>query len=479
MTLVMASYPPFPIRAVSAAALTFALLAAPASAQTNVKEDSVIQQPDRVTDDAPTLVNEAEQALPDWSKANARALLSFIQSADKEGLFSKDYSPATLQAAIDGTDQQLLNQVATDAYLLLATHLRDGRTPNAARRQWFMTDKDGENLPLLPMLRDGLRANDLPATLARFNPAHADFAVLRAALPKAKTKADADAIRVNMERWRWMPQQLGSRYVVSNVPEYLTRVIHENTLIATHKAVVGKPSTATPQLNPMATGIIVNPDWKLPRSIVNEGIGQTIATNPARARAQGYTWTGSGKNLWVTQKPGPNNALGVMKMEMLNEHAIYLHDTPSKGAFNAAERAFSHGCIRTERALHFSGLMSILFAGKTAEEFGAAIASGETTRFGFEEPFPVYVAYWTVVPDGKGGVKKLNDLYDRDTPVVASFAKDGRKAATVVTASAPAAAGAASTPAPAKAAPAPAPANPAPAAPEKPKATAPTVSGIY
>lgn len=487
MTLVMTSSPPFSIRAVSAAALSFALLAAPASAQTNVKEDSVVLQPDRVTDDAPTMVNEAEQALPDWSKANARALLAFIQDVGKEGLFTKDYSPATLQAAIDGNDQHLLNQVATDAYLLLATHLRDGRTPNAARRQWFMTDKDAENLPLLPMLRDALTAGNLPATLARFNPAHADFAVLRAALPKAKTKADADAIRVNMERWRWMPQQLGSRYVVSNVPEYLTRVIHEDTLIATHKAVVGKPSTATPQLNPLATGIIVNPDWKLPRSIVNEGIGHTIATNPARARAQGYTWTGSGKNLWVTQKPGPNNALGVMKMEMLNEHAIYLHDTPSKGAFNAAERAFSHGCIRTERALHFSGLMSILFAGKTAEEFGAAIASGETTRFRFEEPFPVYVAYWTVVPDGKGGVKKLNDLYERDAPVVASFAKDGRKAATVLTATAPATAAtpAASTsakPAAKPAAPA-ATAPSAPAAPEKaadkPKVTAPTVSGIY
>src|SRR3546814_21187565 len=109
----------------------------------------------------------------------------------------------------------------------------------------------------------------------------------------------------------------------------------------------------------MATGIIVNPTWTLPRSIINEGIGATIANNPASARRQGYTWTGSGKNLSVVQKAGPGNALGVMKMEMLNEHAIYLHDTPSKGAFNAAARAFSHGCIRTERALHFSGPMEI------------------------------------------------------------------------------------------------------------------------
>jgi murein L,D-transpeptidase YcbB/YkuD len=121
-----------------------------------------------------------------------------------------------------------------------------------------------------------------------------------------------------------------------------------------------------------------------------------------------------------------------MKMEMLNPHAIYLHDTPSKGAFAAAARAFSHGCIRTERALHFSGLMAVYFAGKSPEEFGEAIASGKTTKFSFDDPFPVYVAYWTVVPGAKGGVTKLADIYGRDAPVVASFAKPGRAAAVVI-----------------------------------------------
>jgi murein L,D-transpeptidase YcbB/YkuD len=473
MARAMASFPPFSFRTASVALLPLALASAPAFAQTAVKEDSVVLQPDKVVDEAPTVASEADVQIPDWSKANARALLTFIQGVSKEGLFSKDYRPEELGAAIEGSDQALLNERATASYLLLATHLRDGRTPNAARKQWFMTDKDGENLPLLPLLITALETGTMAQTLAGFNPSHADFAVLKAALGKAKTKAEADAIRVNMERWRWMPQELGSRYVVSNVPEYLTRVIHENVLIATHKAVVGKPETATPQLNPMATGIIVNPDWKLPRSIANEGIAQTIATNPARARAQGYTWTGSGKNLWVTQKPGPNNALGVMKMVMLNEHAIYLHDTPSKGAFNAAERA-----------LHFSGLMSVLFAGKSPEEFGAAIASGNTTQFNFAEPFPVYVAYWTVVPDGKGGVKKLKDLYERDAPVIASFAKEGRKASTVLAATPPAA----TTATPAAAAPAvkaPAvtpkatPATPATPAAGKPQTNSPTISGIY
>ena len=76
--------------------------------------------------------------------------------------------------------------------------------------------------------------------------------------------------------------------------------------------------------------------------------------------------------------------------------------------------------------------MAVMFAGKSPEEFGEAIASGKTTRFGFDEPFPVYVAYWTMVPDGRGGVKKLADLYGRDAPVVASFAKPGRPTATII-----------------------------------------------
>jgi len=428
---------PFSARPAAALFLPLSLLAAPALAQTNVKEDSVVLQPDKVKDDAPVVETAAEANLPSWSKQNAEALLSVIEGVGAEGLFAKDYSPDTLASAIMGEDQARLDRIATDTFLLLATHLRDGRTPNAARKQWFMVDSDGDSEPLLSLLSTTLRAGSIPETLAALDPLHPDFAVLKASLARAKA-ADANAIRVNMERWRWMPRTLGERYVVSNVPEYLTRVVHGGTIIATHKAVVGKAATPTPQLNPMATGIIVNPTWTLPRSIINEGIGATIANNPARARAQGYTWTGSGKTLSVVQKAGPGNALGVMKMEMLNPHAIYLHDTPSKGAFAAAARAFSHGCIRTERALHFSGLMAVMFAGKSPEEFGEAIASGETTRFGFDNPFPVYVAYWTVVPDGNGGVKKLADIYGRDAPVVASFAKPGRPTATIIAPTPPA-----------------------------------------
>jgi len=450
--------------------LPLALAGAPTLAQTaptDVKEDSVILQPDKVADDAPVVETLAEANLPSWSEDNARALLTFIQNVGEEGLFPQDYNPQGLQAAIASGNQVELDKVATDAFLLLATHLRDGRTPNAARKQWFMDDTDSDSTPLIPLLDYALTANDVAMTLTGLDPVHPNFALLKAALATAKTPADENIIRVNMERWRWMPRDLGDGYVVTNVPEYLTRVVRNGTVIATHKAVVGKPSTPTPQLNPMATGVIINPTWTLPRSIIAEGIGATIANNPASARRQGYTWTGSGKTLSVVQQPGPGNALGVMKLEMLNPHAIYLHDTPSKNAFNAEKRAFSHGCIRTEKALHFSGLMAVMFAGATPEEFGEVVASGKTTRFEFEQPFPVYVAYWTAIPDDKGGVKKLADLYGRDAPVVESFAEKGRPTAVLI------------SPTPPPVVPTTTTAVQPPAAPGRPSAEALGTSGIY
>src|SRR3546814_6628116 len=108
-----------------------------------------------------------------------------------------------------------------------------------------MCDTDCDCTPLSPGLDYALHSNDVAMTLAGRDPVHPNFALLKAALATAKTPADENIIRVNMERWRWMPRDLGDGYVVTNVPEYLTRVVRNGTVIATHKAVVGKPSTPT------------------------------------------------------------------------------------------------------------------------------------------------------------------------------------------------------------------------------------------
>src|SRR3546814_18142145 len=100
-----------------------------------------------------------------------------------------------------------LGKVATDAFLLLAAQLRDGRTPNAARKQWFMTDSDSDSTPLIPLLDYALTANDVTMTLTGLDPVDPTFDLLKSALAAAKTPAEANAIRVNLERWRWLDRK--------------------------------------------------------------------------------------------------------------------------------------------------------------------------------------------------------------------------------------------------------------------------------
>src|SRR3546814_11301213 len=102
-----------------------------------------------------------------------------------------------------------LGKVATDAFLLLAAQLRDGRTPNAARKQWFMSDSDSDSTPLIPLLDYALTANDVPMTLTGLDPVHPTFALLKSAPAAAKTPAERNATRLHMERWRWLPRDPG------------------------------------------------------------------------------------------------------------------------------------------------------------------------------------------------------------------------------------------------------------------------------
>lgn len=124
----------------------------------------------------------------------------------------------------------------------------------------------------------------------------------------------------------------------------------------------------------------------------------------------------------MVQQPGPNNALGFMKLDMPNEHAIFLHDTPSRGLFASTQRALSHGCVRTERAIELGMTMAILGAGITAEDGVKIASSGQYTRVPMTKTFPVYITYFTMASDISGKMGRFNDLYGRDAPVLASFA---------------------------------------------------------
>lgn len=366
------------------------------------------------------------EPLMHWPARDASALLSVIEDIASEGLIPADYRPDALRAAIAAGEGDELDSIASKAFSWLVEDLRDGRTPMTARVQWFAVDPDQDRMPTAELMARALTGHDVAGVLASLAPTHPDYAALKAELaatPAAQAERRA-LIRANMDRWRWLARDLGDVYLLTNVPEFQLRLIVKDRIIRTYRTVVGKPGrTATPQLAETVSAVVFNPTWTVPQSIVQgEGLGRRVLANPGWARAQGYraTRAADGKT-YVVQRPGPNNALGLMKIDMPNPHAIYLHDTPSKQYFDHDVRAYSHGCIRTERAVELGMTMAILGAQMPADEAATISRSGEYTKVEMTRTFPVYITYFTMARDIDGKFRKFGDIYGRDKPVLDSF----------------------------------------------------------
>jgi len=363
-----------------------------------------------------------------WTLEDAAALLDVIKGIGAEGLIAADYQPDALRAAIAAGAGPQLDEQASRSFDWLAEDLRDGRTPMPARVQWFAVDPDQDTMPTEALLAKATGSHDVAGTLAGLNPTYPDYAVLKdalAATPRADVKR-RDAIRINMDRWRWLPRDLGIIYLLANVPEYQLRLGVNGKNIRTYKVIVGKPGrTATPQLAEKVQAVVFNPTWTVPQSIVKgEGLGEKLLRSPALAARQNYKVTKSEDGtINVVQQPGNNNSLGRMKIDMPNEHAIYLHDTPGKSLFNATVRAFSHGCLRTENALALGMTMAIVSDSLTPDEAIAAYNSLKYKRVIMKKTFPVYITYVTMGVDVNGQLSTYADIYDRDAPVLDAFHK--------------------------------------------------------
>jgi murein L,D-transpeptidase YcbB/YkuD len=379
----------------------------------------------------PVVQGSAQVAVPlvqTWTVGQAARLVALIEGIGAEGLDPKDYDLDPLKVSLAAGPSKELNELASQSFVWLVEDLRDGRTPMDAREQWFVVDPDRDLFPAAAVLAEALASDDIAGTLTKLSPTHPDYARLRAEL--AKTPASAAAkrklIRANMDRWRWLQRDLGSQYLITNVPEFQLRLTVKNRIISTYRTIVGKPGrTATPQLAEVVEGVVFNPTWTVPQSIVKgEGLGARALGNPAWAKRNGYVATrGANGYITVVQQPGPGNSLGQMKLEMPNAHAIFFHDTPSRHLFASEFRALSHGCVRTERALELAMTMAILGKGATKEEAVAISTSGKYTKVALTKQWPAYITYFTMASDINGEMATFNDIYGRDKPVLASLDK--------------------------------------------------------
>lgn len=215
-------------------------------------------------------------------------------------------------------------------------------------------------------------------------------------------------IVAQMERWRWLPSDLGENHIIVNLPEFRLRVMRGSRLAHEARVIVGKPETATPIFSHKMDHVVVNPSWFVPPSILKKEFLPKLATDPGYAERRGYVVTRRGNAISVRQPPGERNALGWIKFLFPNDHAVYLHDTPNRSLFSAAKRTFSHGCVRVENP--FALADQVLGPEWTSERLKRLIGSGERT-IKLPQPLPIHLVYETFVVDANGTVTTHDDIY--------------------------------------------------------------------
>ncbi len=251
-------------------------------------------------------------------------------------------------------------------------------------------------------------------------------------------------IKTNMERWRWLPHDLGQRYILVNIADFSLKVIDNSQEVLEARVVVGKPHRSTPVFSDSVEYLVFNPYWYLPETIIVEDVAPNMIANPDYLARKGIKvfaaasneaqeldpatldWAGVSKGnqpYRLRQEPGPLNALGRVKIMFPNKFSIYLHDTPSQELFQKTARGFSSGCIRVEHPVE---LVSYLLGKDPRWSPGnirASMESGVRQVVFLPEQMPIHILYWTAWADEEGRLHFRNDIYDRDK--LLSTALDG------------------------------------------------------
>jgi murein L,D-transpeptidase YcbB/YkuD len=235
---------------------------------------------------------------------------------------------------------------------------------------------------------------------------------------------DTDVIIANMERWRWLPRDLGKAYVMVNIPEYMLKVVNNGSVVWRTRVVVGKPSMPTPMLSETMKYITVNPTWNVPPSIVQNEYLPALQQDPTALERIGlkvdYNRDGT---VHIYQPPGDRNALGRIRFNFPNKFLVYQHDTPDKHLFAHDKRAYSHGCMRVQDPVKYAEVLlsiELPHEGYTQERIHRMFGSGEKD-ISFPKPLPVHLTYQTASVDDAGKLVIREDIYGRDARLLAQL----------------------------------------------------------
>ena len=360
---------------------------------------------------------------PVWTMADANQLLLTILNSAREGLDPTDYDAAGLMSAMRSNDPVLLSAAATERFNKLSSDFALGHVRGDDKQNWHIPDPDLDSARQDTLLRAALAQHRIGDALTGLLPTHPQYAALKNALaitPKTES-GKINRIRLNMDRWRWLPRDLGERYIIVNVPAFTAALVENGNTISRHVAVAGAIKTPTPQLMATATGVVLNPWWEVPKSIEPEVRGKAGYV-PVKGK--------DGKIQRWRQPPGPRNALGQIKFVMYNPQSIYLHDTTAKSLFDTKMRAYSHGCIRTEHIMQLAtrllteGAPAVPAEGQTIwtpEKIKEVVASKKTVQANFPKPLPVYIVYMSSAALQDGSIKDYAEIYKKDGNVIAAL----------------------------------------------------------
>ena len=388
----------------------------------------------------------SREHLPAWmdgDKASPRlaTLIDALKHSEDHGLDPARYHTDGFQQAVvaaapnkgryDLAKIPELDARLTYAYLRYAADLLGwSGNPKAIYPTWMVAPN---KVDLAEHLATAVTSDKVRASLDELAPVHPQYKGLQAALQRERSNPTGhlDQIRMNLERWRWMPRDLGDRYIFVNVPAYQMQVMEGNTPALAMRVVVGDPKHSTPLFSDEMTTIVFSPMWNVPESIIRKEMVPKLVDDPGFLERQSIEVVGtSGEaidtaavdwedesavtGLHFRQEPGPKNALGLVKFLFPNQFDVYLHDTPSRSLFNKQRRALSHGCIRVENPV---GLAQYVLRDKpewTPEKISAAMNAGREQGVPLKDHLPVHIAYFTAWVNGDGSVTYTDDPYGLD-----------------------------------------------------------------
>ncbi len=248
-----------------------------------------------------------------------------------------------------------------------------------------------------------------------------------------------DIIRVNMERCRWLNNDLPQEFLLVNIADYTLYLIREREVDYKCRVVVGKQYHKTPVFTSDIKYVVFNPTWTVPYSIASKEMLPKLKKDPNYLQNRNMVLLSGNKTVnpstvdfnqysqknfpyTIRQEPGPNNALGLVKFIFPNKYSVYLHDTPSKSKFEKTERAFSHGCVRVKDPLILADQL-IGDKGYDSNKIAEVIKSKETKNVYLSKPMPVMIMYWTCYVNTEGRIYFFRDIYGRDKKVLDELRK--------------------------------------------------------